>query len=118
MKPSTSFASVLTIQAKVASPDCLSAFGRLGAESSFTTNQFAVPFPVTPLSHSGGNMLGAKSSKFTFVSASARWATTRLMTVKRTFLNAVKVRASGMNVTEDCLKKSSAKMQQRYRSEG
>src|SRR5262245_4242198 len=45
-KPSLTLVSSLIQTGKVASPDCLSTFGLLGAVSSFSTVQFAVPLPV------------------------------------------------------------------------
>src|SRR5438105_4261460 len=54
----------------VAVPDCLSTFGLLGAESSFSTLHFAEPLPVWVAVQPGGGAPGLRSSKL-MVSARA-----------------------------------------------
>src|SRR5438128_9016213 len=45
-KPSLRLVSFLMQTGKVAWPDCFNTFGLLGAESSFSTDHFALPLPV------------------------------------------------------------------------
>src|SRR6266480_2983912 len=69
-KPSLRLVSFLMQTGKVATPDCLSTFGLLGAESSFSTDHFAEPLPVCVAVQLGGGAPVFASSKL-IVSASA-----------------------------------------------
>src|SRR5206468_8591215 len=62
-KPSLTFVSFLRQTGYVASPDCLSTFGLLGAVSSFSIVHFASPLPVLVAVHPGGASPGLASSK-------------------------------------------------------
>src|SRR5207302_10150779 len=69
-QPSSRWVSCLMRTGNVAWPDCFGAFGLLGAESSFSTDHFAEPRPVSVAVHPGGAAPVLKLSKVT-VSADA-----------------------------------------------
>src|SRR5206468_10097297 len=77
-KPSLTFVSFLRQTGYVASPDCFSTFGLLGAVASFSIVHFASPLPVLVAVHPAGGSPIFASSKLT-VSASADPATSVLI---------------------------------------
>src|SRR5439155_9184163 len=64
-KPSLRLVSFLRQTGYVASPDCFSTFGLLGAVSSFSMVHFASPLPVFVAVQPGGAAPGVASSKLT-----------------------------------------------------
>src|ERR1043165_1548029 len=64
-KPSFSDASCFTHHGYRPSADCLSTFGWVGAEASFSTDHLGAPPPVQPPTQPCGKCPGATSSKFT-----------------------------------------------------
>src|SRR5438477_3889898 len=64
-KPSLTFVSFLRQTGYVASPDCFSTFGLLGAVSSFSIVHFASPLPVLVAVQPGGGWPSGALSKLT-----------------------------------------------------
>src|SRR5881628_1923860 len=83
-KPSLTFVPFLRQIGYVASPDCFSTFGLLGAVSSFSIVHFASPLPVFVAVQPGGAAPGVASSKL-MVSACA-------VTASRAVVNAIFIR--------------------------
>src|SRR5437773_8819946 len=93
-KPSLIFVSSLRQTGYVASPDCFSTFGLLGAVSSFWIVHFASPLPVFVAVQPGGAAPGVASSKL-MVCACA-------VTASRPVVNAIFIRVFMLECMVSC----------------